>query len=57
MIWKETDIMKSITLLIPTYNEEDSIMLLYERLKKLMDNIKIMSLKYFLLMMVVVIIH
>ena len=32
--------MKSITLLIPAYNEEDSIMLLYERLKKLMDNIK-----------------
>ena len=30
--------MKKITVIIPAYNEEESLPILYERIKKLMDN-------------------
>lgn len=32
--------MKKISIIIPAYNEEDSLPLLYDRMKKLMDNMK-----------------
>ena len=32
--------MKKISIIIPAYNEEESMPLLYERLKKLMNSIK-----------------
>ena len=32
--------MKKISIIIPAYNEEESLPMLYERLKKLMDEIK-----------------
>ena len=30
--------MKKISIIIPAYNEEDSLPILYDRIKKLMDN-------------------
>ena len=32
--------MKTITIIIPAYNEEESLPFLYERLEKLMDDVK-----------------
>ena len=32
--------MKKISIIIPAYNEEESLPLLYDRLKKLMENMK-----------------
>ena len=32
--------MKKITIIIPAYNEEESLPILYERIKKLMDDMK-----------------
>lgn len=49
--------MKKVTIIIPAYNEEESLPFLRERLNELINNIKNMNLKYYSLMMVVKIAH
>lgn len=44
---------KMITILVPAYNEEEVLDMLYERLKTIMNQNTKYDLKYYLLMMVV----